>query len=202
MVQPSVQLMPLGLQRTLNLQHVLENWIRLWLKTSAVCHLPLCCSFRSVVHFHLLEKVNLRAAAEMGGKGNPSQTLELALMACPLSIISERVSEFSSHHLLTICSKWEVLHSILHGTLQHLSGTKKFSSAQTCDRSCEVWRGLLSNSEAPRLVRETNVVADHFTTCVEMYVGTSHRILLFSVSDWIKYNGRILKKDLNVNLKI
>lgn len=66
MAQPSVQFMPFGLHRTLNLQHVLETWIRLWLKTSAAYQQPLCFFLHSVVHFHLLGKSKPQSSSRDG----------------------------------------------------------------------------------------------------------------------------------------
>lgn len=107
-----------------NLQHVLETCMKLWLKTSAVYHLPLCFFFHLVAHFHLLGKVNLKAAAKMGNKGLPFPVYELALVASVLSSISELVMKSSSCHLQYSAQKEKCLNIILHGILWQLSATK------------------------------------------------------------------------------
>lgn len=88
-------------------------------------HLPLCFFLHSVVRFHLLGKVNLRAAAEMAGKGKPFPGLGAGPQASLLSIMPELPSKSSSCHLQQSAQNKKCFHSILHDTPQHLSGTQK-----------------------------------------------------------------------------
>lgn len=71
---------------------------------------------------------------------NPSLVFELALTSCLVPRISELLSETSSC-VCNTAQKEKRLDVILHGTLQHLSGTKKFSSAQHVTRAVECPEG-------------------------------------------------------------
>lgn len=101
-----VRFMPLGLHGTLNLQHVLETWVRLWWKTSAVYHLPLRFLFHSELRFHLHGKGN-RPAVGWEIEANSSQVLEFP---SGLSLIQHIWASlrFFSLSFATLCSK-EVL---------------------------------------------------------------------------------------------
>lgn len=68
LAQASVQFMPLGFTEHSVYICYKPGWCYDWkLLLPIICHFSFF--FHSVVYFHLLRKVNLRAAAEMGGKG-------------------------------------------------------------------------------------------------------------------------------------